>query len=265
METMKKGSKGENVKKLQARLKELGFNPGIIDGSFGQGTLAALMAFQKSSNMLADGIAGPKTQIALGLTDEAEGIDLLAKFTVEKVKLMFPQTPVKNITNNLPYVLDGLRSFSLADKPMGLMALATIRAETESFKPVDEMKSKWNTSPGGHPFDLYDNRNDLGNQGKPDGDLFKGRGFIQLTGRANYKKYSGIIGMGDELIADPDLANDPAIAAKLLSVFLKDKEIKIKEALLEEDFKAARKLVNGGSHGLEKFIDAYKTGNKVIT
>ncbi len=264
METMEKGSRGDNVKRLQVRLKESGYNPGTIDGNFGQGTLAALIAFQKSSNMLADGIAGPKTQIALGLIDDAEVTDALSIFTIEKVKLMFPQTPHKNIAYNLPYVLEGLRTYSIADKPMGLMALATIRAETEAFKPVDEMKSKWNTSPGEHPFDLYDNRKDLGNLGKPDGELFKGRGFIQLTGRANYTKYGKIVGMGDKLIADPSLANDPSMAAKLLSVFLKDNEIRIKEALLVEDYRAARKLVNGGSHGLEKFIETYKTGNKVI-
>lgn len=265
METMEKGSKGEDVKKLQGRLKELGFNPGAADGSFGQGTLAALIAFQKSSGMLADGIAGPKTLSALGLTEDLEIKDALSKFTVEKVKQMFPQTPVKNITNNLAYIMEGLRFYSLIDKPMGLMALATIRAETESFKPIDEMKSKWNSSPNGHPFDLYDSRKDLGNQGKPDGALFKGRGFIQLTGRDNYKKYSGILGMGNDLITKPELANDPLIASKLLSAFIKDKEIKIKEALLEEDYKTARKLVNGGSHGLEQFTEAYKIGNNIIT
>lgn len=264
METMKKGSKGADVKKLQARLKELGFNPGQVDGIFGQATLSALIAFQRSSNMLADGIAGPKTQAALGLIEKPAITDELSKFTVEKVKLMFPYTPIKNIKSNLPYVTEGLRGYSLIDKPMALMALATIRAETECFKPVNEIKSKWNSSPNGHPFDLYDNRKDLGNLGKPDGELFKGRGFIQLTGRNNYLKYGKEIGMGNDLIENPELANDPAIASKLLSVFLKDKEVKIKEALLEEDYKAARKLVNGGSHGINKFIDSYKKGKEII-
>jgi putative chitinase len=264
METMKKGDKGEDVKKLQQALTETGFNPGEIDGSFGNGTLAALIAFQKSSALLADGIAGPRTLFALGLMSDATLKDVLSKFTFTKVKQMFPFTPASNIKTNLPYVLEGLRFFSLTDKPMALMALATIRAETESFKPINEMKSKWNTSPGGRPFDLYDNRKDLGNTGAPDGSLFKGRGFIQLTGRSNYKKYSGLLGLGDELIKNPELANDPVTAAKLLALFLKDKEFKIKEALLEKNYKAARKLVNGGSHGLENFTNAYKTGDKII-
>jgi peptidoglycan L-alanyl-D-glutamate endopeptidase CwlK len=151
---------------------------------------------------------------------------------------------------------------NLADKPMVLMALASIRAETESFEPISEGKSRFNTSPDGHPFDLYDNRRDLGNQGPPDGERYRGRGFIQLTGRDNYEKHGQAIGR--DLVNDPGLANDPQIAAKLLASFLKNKERAIKEALLENDLKQARKLVNGGSHGLDRFADAYAIGNRLI-
>ena len=70
---------------------------------------------------------------------------------------------------------------------MILMALATICAETGSFLPISEGQSHFNTSPGGHPFDLYDSRADLGNLGPPDGERFKGRGFIQLTGRCQLR------------------------------------------------------------------------------
>ena len=73
---------------------------------------------------------------------------------------MFPVTPIGHITANLPPVLDALVVSNLADKAMVLMALGTIRAETESFEPISEGKSRFNTSPSGHPFDLYDNRKD---------------------------------------------------------------------------------------------------------
>jgi len=145
---------------------------------------------------------------------------------------------------------------------MVLMALATIRAETESFEPISEGKSKFNTSPGGHPFDLYGNRRYLGNQGPPDGDRFKGRGFIQLTGRDNYEKLGQAIGR--DLVNNPDLAHDTEVAAKLLATFLKKKERAIKEALLENDLRQARKLVNGGSHGLDRFTEAFNVGDSLI-
>jgi peptidoglycan L-alanyl-D-glutamate endopeptidase CwlK len=145
---------------------------------------------------------------------------------------------------------------------MVLMAMGTIRAETASFKPISEGVSKWNTTTGGHPFDLYDRRADLGNQGPPDGERFKGRGFVQLTGRANYFAHGQAIGV--DLIADPDQANEPAIAARLLASFLKSKEQRIRAALAADDLATARRLVNGGSHGLDAFTDTYRKGAQLI-
>ena len=262
MSVLKEGSTGAAVVRLQERLKALGYNPGPCDGEFGLATEAAVMAFQRSEGLLADGIAGPRTQSALAPDTDATLPSAVPGVSVGVVSRMFPQTPVGNIIENLPFVLNGLVEQNLAEKPMVLMALASIRAETESFEPISEGKSRFNTSPDGHPFDLYDNRRDLGNQGQPDGERYKGRGFIQLTGRDNYKKHGQAI--GQDLVNNPDLANDPAIAAKLLASFLKNKERAIKEALLENDLKQARKLVNGGSHGLDRFTDAYAIGNRLI-
>jgi len=264
MGTLKEGMKGPHVKKLQTKLLELGFNPGAIDGDFGLGTEAALINFQKSAGLLADGIAGPKTLDALGLKFTEEIPNTSLQITVSIASKILPYAPLDNIKKYLPFILTALEKESLNDKRFILMALATIRAETESFAPISEFISRYNTSPGGKPFDLYDNRRDLGNQGAPDGERFKGRGFIQLTGRANYLKYGNAIGLGNQLVDNPDLANDPEIAAKLLVKFLKDKEMKIKEALLEDDLKTARKLVNGGSHGLDRFSDAYRKGDELL-
>ena len=177
---------------------------------------------------------------------------------------MFPCTPAGHIESNLPAVLNALVEPQLANKPMILMALATIRAETESFLPVSEGQSSFNTSPGGHPFDKYDSRADLGNQGPPDGERFKGRGFVQLTGRANYEVHGNAIGLGDQLVENPDLANDPVVAAQLLASFLKSREERIKAALAAADLATARRLVNGGSNGIDRLIDAYTIGTSLI-
>ncbi|MEA3277152.1 MAG: peptidoglycan-binding domain-containing protein [Pseudomonadota bacterium] len=61
MATLERGSSGPDVKKLQKRLKKAGFDPGDIDGEFGGATEAAVMAFQASKGLLADGVVGPKT------------------------------------------------------------------------------------------------------------------------------------------------------------------------------------------------------------
>jgi len=254
----------QDVIELQRSLAKHRFNPGLIDGDFGPATHAAVVAFQKSRGLLPDGIVGPRTAFALGLAESEVINSTLPHFTATNVSHMFPFTQVDNIKQNLPYVLDGLVDQSLIEKPMALMAMATIRAETESFQPISEYQSKYNTSPGGHPYDLYDHRSDLGNSRKGHGEKFKGRGYIQLTGRYNYERYGKKIGLGQKLLRQPDMANEKNTAAALLAVFLKDKESAIKLALLHNNLAEARRLVNGGSHGLDRFVETYKIGDTRI-
>jgi peptidoglycan hydrolase-like protein with peptidoglycan-binding domain len=64
--TLRRGSRGEAVKELQRRLQAAGFNPGAIDGIFGQGTDSAVRAFQRARGLTADGIVGPNTWAKLG-------------------------------------------------------------------------------------------------------------------------------------------------------------------------------------------------------
>ena len=169
-----------------------------------------------------------------------------------------------NIRTYLPDILTGLNQKGLADAQMFLMAMATIRAETSGFAPIDEGISRYNTSPKGtpgrHPFDLYDDRDDLGNTGSPDGASYKGRGFIQLTGRSNYETIGKEIGVGDDLVNNPDKADDADIAAQILAQFLKNHEPQIRKALAKNDLLHARRLVNGGSHGYAEFKSAYNAG-----
>ena len=253
------GSSGPRVTELQQQLQQRGFDPGAINGQFSAATEAAVQAFQKSVGLSGDGQAGSLTIAALTMPAVTSNV------TLDLVARMFPATPRVNIQFHLPFVLKTLLDAALADKTMVLMALGTIRAETGSFLPIEEFESQFNTPAGGPPFALYDHRADLGNQGPPDGANFKGRGFVQLTGRANYTQFSKVIGLGDQLIQNPDLANDPDIAAKLLAAFLSAKENQIRQALQNNDLATARKLVNGGAHGLTDFEDAFQRGQGLIS
>lgn len=64
---LKRGSTGLRVIKLQQQLHDKGFNPGAIDGIFGENTEVAVEAFQRSVGLKDDGIVGSKTHDALGL------------------------------------------------------------------------------------------------------------------------------------------------------------------------------------------------------
>ena len=60
--TLSDGSEGEQVRRLQQRLKDLGYYTGSVDGRYGSGTQAAVMAFQLRNSLTVDGKAGPATQ-----------------------------------------------------------------------------------------------------------------------------------------------------------------------------------------------------------
>ena len=65
VENLKNGSRGEDVRILQANLNKLGYAAGTADGIFGSRTETAVKAFQKDKGLTADGIAGAKTQAAI--------------------------------------------------------------------------------------------------------------------------------------------------------------------------------------------------------
>ncbi len=273
MAILEEGDKGAAVTELQSALKQKGFSPGSVDGVFGPGTEAAVLAFQKSNGLDADGRVGSDTASALGLTggqgagapapNDPPAGEPMPSVPVGIVAKMFPATPLDNIKVNLPFVLTALERSALTSKPLILVALGTIRAETESFEPISEGRSRFNTSPGGAPFDLYDHRKDLGNRGPTDGADYRGRGYVQLTGRSNYLEFGPRIGVPN-LADQPSLANDPGIAGQLLASFLLRHRTGIEQALANDDLTAVRRLVNGGSNGLDRFVDAFRIGARLL-
>ena len=61
--TLRKGSKGSEVTRLQNALKALGYYSLKVDGIYGKGTVAAVKAYQQSTGLKTDGIAGPYNSI----------------------------------------------------------------------------------------------------------------------------------------------------------------------------------------------------------
>lgn len=253
---LRQGSQDPLVTKLRKRLvAELGAAadayPQLDKGgtTFDATLDAALRFWQNGRGLIADGIVGPSNLLALDLADWPK---LDCDLDVDKVHALFPATKPVNIARYLHYVTAALRAVGLTGRDMVLAALGTIRAETEGFVPISEFQSKYNTAPGGTPFALYDGR--LGNR-RGEGAMFRGRGFVQLTGRSNYETYGAKLGL--DLAAAPDLANAPEVAALLLALFLDAHRDAMQARLAEGDFKGARRLVNGGSHGLANFQSVF--------
>lgn len=147
--------------------------------------------------------------------------------------------PVEGVKENWPWISNALKDSGITDKNSVMAAIATIGVETGSFKPIPEIASGA----------AYEGRADLGNTQPGDGQRFKGRGYIQITGRANYQKYGDKIGV--DLVNNPDLALRPDIAAKVLVEYFKERGIPNKAQA--GDWEGVRRAVNGGLNGYDRF------------
>lgn len=84
----KLGSRGEEVRRVQQKLKSLGYYKGSVDGIYGVQTKNAVIAFQKNCGITADGIAGPKTLKYLGLGSSSSSSSSGGKYSSNDITLL---------------------------------------------------------------------------------------------------------------------------------------------------------------------------------
>ncbi|SEF11929.1 hypothetical protein SAMN02787142_7798 [Burkholderia sp. WP9] len=125
---------------------------------------------------------------------------------------------------------------------------ATVKHEcADSWQPITEF--------GGESyFGKYDPPGslsvELGNTQPGDGAKFKGRGYVQLTGRGNYAQLGDCLGLGGALIADPERALDPLTAYRVISIGMREglftgKALKTYINASGVDYVGARRIING--------------------
>ena len=133
------------------------------------------------------------------------------------------------------------------------MFLAQMSHESGNFRYDEEI----------HDGSNYEGRSDLGNTQPGDGRRYKGRGYIQLTGRANYKHFGDKLGF--DLEGSPELAKRPDIAAAI-AVSYWDERVN-REAARRGDVLTVTKNINGGTNGLQDRIAKFKkySGNANYT
>jgi predicted chitinase len=100
----------------------------------------------------------------------------------------------------------------------------------------------------------------LGNTKKGDGFRYRGRGPIQVTGRANYKKYGDLLGV--DLVGNPDLAATPQYAFSTAGLFWKLNGLN--ELADVQDFVTITRRINGGLNGLAERQRYYETAKDVL-
>lgn len=153
-----------------------------------------------------------------------------------------------------PVIVAALKAEGIAQDAVLVAAAATLRAEVgASMAPVAE------GSPAGvNPYDYFESvygadssiGKRLGNTVAGDGYKYRGRGFIQLSGKSNYTTFGKRV--GQDLLSQPDLALNPTVAAQVFAAYFKDRGVA--RAALRGDWQAVRRLVNGGYNGWDSFI-----------
>jgi putative chitinase len=255
MPTLRQGSSGPDVTSLQQKLKDLGFDPNGVDGHFGPGTRDAVIAFQQSKDLQADGIAGPATVAALQrdgsgaqpndgagagatagsalggvaatLADPSEadtgplprvaadaadaaGLNLagLTGHLPAAVIAQIPETALKfGITRNLRLAhflaQCALEStgFTATVENLNYRAARLMQVFPKYFRGVDP--AAYANNPAKIANRVYANRMGNGDEASGDGFKFRGRGYIQLTGKNNYTSFSQFI--AEDCVANPDL------------------------------------------------------------
>lgn len=157
------------------------------------------------------------------------------------------QTQVSGLDNLIGYIeLDT----DVADIRWAAYMLATVKHEcADTFQPITERGAK-------SYFDKYEPGTsigkNLGNTVKGDGYLYRGRGYVQLTGRANYQKMSTNLGLTgeDDLIVHPDNALHPEVAYRIMSYGMRNGSFTSKKLndyinATKCDYTNSRRIING--------------------
>jgi putative chitinase len=296
MPRLKQGSSGPDVKDLQQKLKDLGFDPNGVDGNFGPGTKAAVIAFQQSKGLQTDGIAGPATMAALqaaagsasasaggassggstgtpntGSTATAPNLNLaaLAGIVPQAVIAQIPETAAKfGITTNLRLAhflaqcaLEST-NFTAVVENMNYSAQRLLQVFPKYFRNVDVNAYARNPQKIGSR--VYANRMGNGDEASGDGFKYRGRGYIQLTGKNNYQAFSGFI--GEDCIANPDLVATTYPLASAAFFFNSNNIWAICDRGADDaTVTSVTKAVNGGTHGLAERLQNFKMLMKALS
>jgi putative chitinase len=257
---LKLGSKGEDVKKLQSKL---GLS---ADGDFGKKTEEAVKNFQLKNSLTPDGIVGDNTwtkimnesvtpQVAPQVAPQVGGLKL------DKLKGHIPDSVIAQIP-------DTAAKFKI-DNPLKLAHfLAQCGHESGGFKVVNEnlnyssdglkkifpkyfpgtLSESYARQPEKIASRVYGGRMGNGVEETKEGFKFRGRGYIQLTGKDNYTAFGKAI--NEDVVSNPDLVSTKYPLLSAAWFFSKNC---LSKCVDESDaaVTSVTKCVNGGTIGLE--------------
>lgn len=267
---LKLGSKGDDVVKLQ---QKLGVDP---VGNFGPKTEAAVKAWQKANGLKDDGIVGDATwsklfgEVAESATPVSAAPVSSGKIDLTRLKGHVPDA----VLSQIPEIIEKFN----CNTPLRLAHfLAQCGHESGGFKAVSEnlnysakgllgtfpkyfnsaTAAQYERKPEMIASRVYGGRMGNGDESTKEGFKFRGRGYIQLTGKSNYTNFAKFI--GEDTVSNPDLVATKYPLASAAFFFDSNKLWSICDKGSDDaTVTAVTKRVNGGTIGLSDRLKHFK-------
>ncbi len=209
----------------------------VEDGSFGRKTATALSSFQELVMRRSDRqwvvVVRPGDATLGALCQMLPGS--IGRVLISLGYLSAPRSAIALLT---PHLIDTMDCYDVGTPLRQAHFLAQVGHESGELKYREEIADG----------SAYEGRRDLGNTRPGDGPRFKGRGLIQLTGRANYEAYGRSIGI--DLTRRPEvIADDPKRCVDVAGWFWRRRGLNALADL--DDLDAITRRINGGWAGFD--------------
>lgn len=175
------------------------------------------------------------------------------KITIEFLKKCSPYIALERAKIYAPILDVYIKRFELdycASRQA--MFLAQIIHESGCFRYTKELASG----------EAYEGRKDLGNIYPGDGVKYKGRGLLQITGRANYQEMSMLLDI--DLIARPELLEEPSLAVASACQWWNKRAARLNKMADRGDIEGVTRVINGGLNGIVERAKLYTNINNII-
>jgi putative chitinase len=273
---LRKGDNNEDVKKLQAKL---GVEP---MGNFGPKTEEAVKAWQLKNGLTPDGIVGPatwakimeqpiSTQTSTPQPIASTPAPQVAGLKLDKLKGHVPQVVIDSIPEvaskfgiNTPLRVAHFLAqcghesggFRVTQENLNYSAKG-LNGIFRKYFPTEASAAAYARQPQKIANKVYANRMANGSEASGDGYKFRGRGYIQLTGRDNYTQFGKAIGV--DIPSNPDLVSSKYALASAAWFWSKNGLNKLADnGASDTAVTAITKRVNGGTIGLADRIKHFK-------
>ena len=178
--------------------------------------------------------------------------------TDTQLQRIMPNLPQTKLQLYLPHLNQAMQTYGVDTLLRTAAFIAQLAHESGEFRWMEEL---WGPTAAQRRYEPpSDLATRLGNTQPGDGQRYKGRGPIQITGRFNYKKFGDLLGI--DLIADPAVAATPELAFATAGLYWQSNGLN--ELADAQQFVTITRRINGGTNGLADRQMYYERAKTVL-